>query len=669
MTIDALKKSLGEHFDKLQKLFDTAFSLIDRAIGGADVYVVFIARRCFILACVFLRALIPSIGEDLYAERQRHIYSDGGLRILAKYLARKFFINDNFRCKIYMIDDIMIHGRAVGGLLSAAEEIFAQEYLTLRDLNPGKGQSYTKSQLYDIFLGFIVIKTGYTSTQPNLLRVRYRRRMDSESTTVAEPRRWRDASNRIAELIFNGDIPNAAFTPGILFNGRSFINKKIIYSHFNKVNNDSNSALSKWVYIRNEYKDREMDSYMMTVPSYKKISSVFSIRCTDSYMMPFVFLPMMDSEAIDHLERAFLRKLSSAGYDDLLEFFRFMYGLKVVEKLSNMYAELITTVYSVSLLRAFLSDIGLERSSYFNDISVDEHLIRNTTLPIIMGNYAHIPAVKKLMVYLLDPESEPLFTLDEISDLVSGRNENDRLVISGGSYHYSHKAMDPEVRKKFISHLEKVVFEYGMESEAEAYRLSTGLLAPSYESVEYFYFPNNNNLENVLQSIYSEEADWMSNRVSVYDTFSYILQMMDYGSLSLITGRNDSEMYLQCLKAGEQSLNAEAKKYTILLPLMHEIEERCSRKGRPTFEAFSDELVYFNDFAFFYIDDTDSELIHEAYDLLQDEDVVRNLLGFESWLYRAGHSNEDYMFTLNDMLRDNGRYEGECHDFYYQVIY
>ena len=55
ITRSSIKKRLGTHFERIRDFFSEAFELIDASIGGANVFVVFIARRCFVLACIFLR--------------------------------------------------------------------------------------------------------------------------------------------------------------------------------------------------------------------------------------------------------------------------------------------------------------------------------------------------------------------------------------------------------------------------------------------------------------------------------------------------------------------------------------------------------------------------------------------------------------------------------------
>jgi len=115
--------------------------------------------------------------------------------------------------------------------------------------------------------------------------------------------------------------------------------------------------------------------------------------------------------------------------------------------------------------------------------------------------------------------------------------------------------------------------------------------------------------------------------------------------------------------------NVYAEKFALVLPLMYEIEKRCDRKNRRSFDAFCDELRYFIDIFPPYLDDTCSDTLHKVCGLFQNKGFMDELMFFESWLYKARHSNNDYMFTLDDILGDNGKYERECHDFYYRVIY
>ncbi len=670
-TIRVIKESLGEHFTTINSFFRTAFKLIDFAINGAEVFVVFIARRCFVLACVFLRSLY-SEHEDKYLDYLSKIYSDGGLRILAKRIARNYFINDDYKCIIFLFDDILIHGRAVSGLLSSAEEIFAEEYLTLKRLNPGIGREYTKKQLYDKFLEFIIIKTGYTSTQPDLLRERYKARLDRDDVLMATPRKWRDASNRISKLIYQSETPNAAFVPGLLFSDR-FLNRDIIRESFISAKNDyRESAICDWKYIKNDYKGRNTDFYMLAIPSYGDVHTVFTIRCTDNYLMPLVFLPKFENDSNAwSLAADITGRLKDIGYSDVLNLLRVFYGFQRVEKLSNMYTELITMIYSVTLMRAFLAEIHCDLREHF--VFDSERYINSfTTVPAIMGNYAHNTAIKHVLSFLMDPDTDPLFSLREIEARITYYHKMNNFIIDY-PYYCDEFSLNQEEEKRLVGNLERAIFRFGMDSEVEAYRLSTGVFVPSDESVEYFYFPKNNDIKKVIESIYQEDGGWMRNHASLYTVFAYLLQMMDYGNLGLITGTIDNHIFTQCLKAGEQSLNVEASKFALALPIMNEIEQRCRRQGRLYIGAFSDELDYFNRQARYYLVDNQNQFLQEACDIMLDKEKADEIIEFESGLISAGHKSSDYMFALEEELgkRDisASQFKKECHDFYYRVVY
>ena len=673
-TIKDIEQALGkQHYKTIKDFFETAFELIDFAINGADVFVVFIARRCFVLACIFLRALIPKIGNDKYKKRLSKVYSDGGLRILAKQLAREFFIDDEYQCKIFLFDDILIHGRAVGGLLSSAEDIFAKEYKTLKKHNPGMGKTYTNNQLYDKFLQFIIIKTGYISTQPDLLRERYKARLDRDDFNLVNPRKWRDVSNRISNIIYNSETPNAAFVPGLLFS-QDFLNKDIIRESFSSAKiKHHRSEIRNWEYLQNEYKGRKADVYIMTTPYYGDVHTVFSIRCTDRYLMPLVFLPKFteDSKAWS-LADEIIDQLIDIGYPHVLDLYRLIHSFQRVEKLSNMYTELITMIYSVALMRAFLTEINCDISEY-KTFDSEYYLNNFTTKSVIMGNYAHETVIEDVLSYLLDPRTKPLFSLREIKEKITNHRKKGDYIIEY-FYNYSDISLNQEEEERLVNNLEKAIFKFGIDSEIEAYRLSTGVFVPSYESVEYFYFPRNNDLKRVISSIYQVDYDWMRDHASFQVVFSYVLQMMDYGSLSLITGTIDQNVYMQCLKAGEQSLNVEAAKFALALPIMYEIELRCQRQGRMYTTAFSDELDYFNHQARFYILDNQNPLLQKACNLLRDEKTADEIKDFEKGLSRAGHKCNDYMFALEEKLGEYGdkeiaQFEQECREFYYHVVY
>ena len=121
---------------------------------------------------------------------------------------------DDFKHIIILFDDILIHGRALGGLLSEAEDIFADTFLSV-----SKNSCRRREELYDVFLKRIVIRTAFRNSNPNLLRLRYKSRIIPEDN-LYEPSEWRWFGYEIAESVYQAEVPNAAFVPAVLLDGR-----------------------------------------------------------------------------------------------------------------------------------------------------------------------------------------------------------------------------------------------------------------------------------------------------------------------------------------------------------------------------------------------------------------------------------------------------------------
>lgn len=667
---------LGRYCESIENFFADAFQAVDLAINGANVFVVFIARRCFVLACIFLRLLRP---DAVSASFLKYIYSDGGMRVLAKQLAKEVYENKDYHCQIRLYDDILIHGRAIGSLLSNAEEIFADEYLQLCEDNSERDVFYTRDQLYERFLSFVEIKVGYANTQPNLLRLRYKKKLEVVHNN-AEPHEWRDVSDRIANLIFNAEIPNAAFIPGILLNDKSSDNRESIQQKYQQL--QKREGLLNCIYIRNKYREREMDSYIISVPSHEDIHSIFSVRCTDHYIIPFVFIPKLNEQMVKTITDKIISTLSERGFNEAEKIGEVLDRWRTHDKLANMCSELITMIFSLSLLRSFLKQIHFEESiaSYYD---VEAYLTKRTTVHMILCNYAHDPAVKHLMRFLMDPCVEPLFTIAQLGEMLSDKRYSDGQILQR-AYNVTTQSLDYNDSKHLIGNLELLAFRYGIESEAEAYRLSTGSFTPSYEEVNYFSFPSDNDMESVVERLYNndedEEKDWMYKHASASDTFSYILQLMDYGSLALTTGtRFYDRQYMQCLKTGEQSINARAEYFAIALPFISAIERRCQRQNRQNISAFTDELNYF-----IHLDNSMSEDKLNSLDLDIEEfnnarqfvkDHVPAIIDFEESLYRSGQHSGDFRFALAKYMKSNyhadlsEQFDRLCSAYYDYLIY
>ena len=190
MNIDIfLKNSISDEY--CQKQFGCK-------IPAENIYRVFIGRRSFVNICKYIEK--NTVDEEIL----KTIYSDVGIRVTVKKLAKKFFDFTNnsnqkntarFPYRIIIFDDILIYGRALGGLLSACEEIFADIYYSLDK----HGNDYSREELYNIFLGFVKIDTAFKNKSSNLLKTRYQKCIVPKDNYY-EPKKWRKFSYEIAYL-------------------------------------------------------------------------------------------------------------------------------------------------------------------------------------------------------------------------------------------------------------------------------------------------------------------------------------------------------------------------------------------------------------------------------------------------------------------------------------
>ena len=610
---------------------------------GLTFYRVFVGRRCFVSAGKFIEKY--NVNNDIV----NTVYSDGGMRILAKTLAEQYY-NDSIASPehpkllstfIFLYDDILIHGRALGGLLSRSEEIFAETFLSLA----GAGCQLTPEQLYDIFLNRVFITTAFRNTYPNLLKARYKKRLVENEENTYEPSLWRKYSYEIADTLYRSDMPNAAFIPAIkLENAKA---NKDIQNHY--WNSKGIGKLNGFEFTWNYYKQRTLVTFMSLLTADECLNAVMTIRMTEKYIIPFIFLPPLNrkqyvfltEELTDRMTTRLRRKrLSSVLTDYQREWDR--------PKLNMMYAELLNLILSVTLLRSFMEEIDYDLfEKQLTGGARRGFLTNRTTFRLMLCNYAHEPRIRELIFVLLDPNAPTLFTIKELKSLLL-------TCTSKGSPLYS--GIDTITTKplytisdKTAAHIERVPFDYGIESEAESYHLLSGTLAPSSDSLQYFSFPVQNTVSDFLRGIYHSRITKIRKQLSLYDAFAYILQMMDDGCLALTVGAEKEEDHIQCLKACENSLNTLPYVYAEYLPLLDEIERRCRRQGVTTLRAFYDE---FNHFINTYKDRRMTKNVRSSY--FDAIIPIRLRLTYMMYLILAsGQHAADYLFLVDKKFKEN----------------
>lgn len=653
--------------DELSSFYRDAFEpLRSERLGECRVYRVFIGRRSFVQACSYVKEHADEIESSVL----NTVYSDGGLRILAYKMAEELYNvhvsgDENmlywWNCqRIILYDDILIYGRALGGLLSAVEEIFADRYLEL------SGSKENHEQLYDWFLPLISIKTAYKNSRPNLLKIRYRSRLVLQAMRVCEPAEWRRISYEIASRVYRSDVPNAVFIPAIRFDADSEAVSEIREDF---LRNQTGGALQNYRYTSNRYNRRKLDTYISCVSSEGKLRAILTLRCTKDYIIPFVFLPSLSESSFSEIEHEIMNRLRKSSAVALNALKAKAQEWRNIDKLNVMYIELINMILGVSLLRSFLDHIK-SNSLLMWDMSNEDDINRYTTYQMMMCNYAHDKEVSILLKHLFDFTVPPCFTLEELSGLFVDTLQPNEYIIDDSMIRTSKNLEKVTDVSRVVNKLEKVVFSYGIESEKNAFNLMTGSLSPSYDSIQYFSFPLNNTLSNTLHDIYKNRISWIHDKASVYDIVSYLLQMMDSGCFSLTVGES-RDSYLQCLKTGEQSLNTITYRYAMFLPLMNEIVLRCYRQNDFSAKGIYDEFNTFLNKAPYSdrLDEMDKQIVG-LYKAIKNQlfDLVNKIVS-------AGQSCSDYFFLTDIRMKERpmsmkpDEYYNYCSYLYHQVMY
>ena len=382
------------------------------------VFRVFIGRRSFVKAFLYIQE--HQIDEKICET----VYSDVGFRVLAAKLGAEFVkaftekqIDNFFNNRVFLYDDILIHGRALSGLLSAAEEIFISSF----EQAAPKGLALPRDVLSAIFLSIVTIKTAVQNNQAILLPRRFKMTHDKGSSKKMNPCSWRRFSSEIAEEIYNSGIPNAAFMPGVLFDENSGF-RQMLSERFRGLSEQG--LLLDFGFSETAYRGRNMDSYISFQFEEDSLLAVFTIRCTDKYLIPFVFLPGISDKQFSLLTKHISDriKLYSLDLGKLTEELFDEYRLQVSPYLNVFYSELVNMIHGTALLRSFLNVLGIQiQDSEYN---------LSTTKALMMSNYAHKSVINELFRLMFDESLPPLYSLKELRRLLVDTTEKKSCIFS-----------------------------------------------------------------------------------------------------------------------------------------------------------------------------------------------------------------------------------------------
>ena len=631
---------------RLDFFYKSAFlPLVKEADEGYNVYRVFLGKRCLSIACDYINNNKEKINPLILNK----VYSENGFILVAKKLAEDFYnflqgekdasIKD-FKHYVMIYHDIFKHGRTITALLSKAEDVFADTFISL-----SKNSVYTTEQLYNIFNKFIVIRNGLCkNSYKSFLRERYRTRIinEGEEGIKYDSPLWGKISYEIDKNIYNSNGVDVTLQPSILLNKN--ISRKDIREMF--INNKEKNNSNEFNCLNNTYANRNIDTYICKIKNNNSISAVMTLRCNDNYLIPFLFLPTMNS-----VQHDFIVKKIDALFSSISPKYKGIILKKYEEwcinnqELKGVFEEFLTTLLNTILLRAFLDEIG-----YSTD-NKEDFVRLHTTTDMLLCNFAYDNDVKKLLYAALDQNLPPVCSLTNLKSLLIELCSKSNSCILNDIWKITENSKSNIQDQKIIKKIEKVAFDYGISRESGSNSLLNGSLSPSEDSIQYLSFPVDNTISDFLKKVYSYRNSWVCSSLSVDDALSCLLQMIDYGCFSIKVGANEKNgpiEYIQCIKPEENSLNLIPLRYARSLPFLDCIEHRCKRQGYSNIFHLNDDLNWF------FVAYKNYEKKHNV-DLSYFNEFVSQKNELVYMMYKiisSGQSCDDYMFLVEEMLKN-----------------
>lgn len=223
--VSTARSILGEDYESFANFFlELLAYCIKIEKSGVDSYffVAFLTRRCHVLLEIFLEIFrtffvdgIPagssfsSIQSMSYLQVKQivdeHFLTDSNLVTQADRVADFYRENGRFP-RVIILDEIILHGRAVNNLLLKYESAVIKR---LAQFDPEMNES-KRDALRDRLVHLTEVRIYAQNDEPLLLLSRYRRRLHRER--LCDSGQIRELSQKFAALILNSDVNNVAYS-------------------------------------------------------------------------------------------------------------------------------------------------------------------------------------------------------------------------------------------------------------------------------------------------------------------------------------------------------------------------------------------------------------------------------------------------------------------------
>lgn len=517
----------------------------DKCIDAPVRYVVFVVRRCYLLA-LLMEALQADETRKMIDNRNKSYVTDAAFLSCCEELAAYYRQCQAFP-KIMLCDDQLIHGRNLNRVIENVER-------RLHELLP----EVELQKVKDALSAAIQIRVFcFARNDHLLLKTNYMQ--DATYELKYQPVKWRELSSRISTLVTESGIANA-----------SYINSELIdASECERIVKGENSGFRQ--------------RFFQNVSGYTKVKllrdhaglvyAIYTIRILknkfdDKYrVIPFVFMPNLDDSETLHLFDAIKtagisKKWGEGFFEQMLAFYR-VNGKRT-------FNEWLTLIISQAVLKEFNDQYGICLGTHGQNGDENGKGDRGYQAEIqkLARNYRFDQTDRHVMYLEACIQNPILSSTGELDEILLPHLINRPMFALG-----DRQVSETNIRRSF----ENYFYERGSAEELDA--------------VQYDGDPSRQcSVDRSMVRGCCFILRELLNQAS-YDSVCYgissLLFMMDAGVLGVSShaARNTNVVgYAQFAKAGELSLLIRPLRYMEYIPFLTIAQDWCRQFSRDYIE-------------------------------------------------------------------------------------
>lgn len=488
-------------------------------------YVVFVVRRCYILALV----LEKITGKCMEKESRAAFLTDAAFYLRCEEMAQRFRETECFP-NMLLCDDVLVHGRNLNHLLGSIQR-------KLYELLP----EYDRKKIDNAFVKAVRIHVVQRSDLKLLLEGSYVSKLQYKK--VVRPVMLHKASVRASELISACGMANACY---------------IFSEHFSRAEFLGKTDIEKWgegEVVTSSFQNVSEYSWVWPIGTNGRVKAVFTLRMFQDSVhggyraVPFIFLPNLGREETAGIFNEVLGKI---GKDHPCG--KWLQELERIEG-KRSFNELLSLI---------ISNVVLQEFNIRYDIQPDQ-LDRQHEIRKLARNYNQY-GLEKTEQYLDYLIGSRMFRLEELERILVTHISEERYIVQ--LREGSAEELSREKIRHIVKREESFFYEKGRRDEQQA-----------YEASRYLYIPDVWRLDRFVRGAcfdLRQLFDGYSRQEFAYG-MAYFLQMMDAGILSLSSYASQNIRvvgYAQFLKAGEKSLFLLPLEFYIYIPMLTAMQYR-----------------------------------------------------------------------------------------------